>query len=62
MKELFFNSAPQCEAFLADFRLLHIQNVEEWALIEIKQFCFLFQKAEMHSFAVKLILDIWEEY
>ena len=52
-KQLFiFNSAwPQCEAFLADFRLLHIQNVVEWALMKINQFCFLHQKAEMHSFA-----------
>ena len=45
-----------------DFRLLHVQNVEEWALIKIKQFCFLFQKAEMHSFAAMLVLAILEEY
>ena len=64
MKHLvFLNSAwPQCEAFIADFRLFHIQNVEEWALIEIKQFCFLFQKAEMNSFAAMSILAILEEY
>ena len=59
----FFNSAqPQCEAFFADFRHLHVQNVEEWALIKIKQFCFLFQKADMHSFAATLILAILKEY
>ena len=59
----FFNSAwPQCEAFLAYFPLLHVQNVEEWVLMKINQFCFLHQKAEMHSFAAKLILDISEEY
>ena len=45
-----FSFFELCEAFLADFHL-YIQNVEEWALIEIKQFCFLFQRAEMNSFA-----------
>ena len=55
----FFNSAwPQCEAFLADFRLLYVQNVAEWALMKINQSCFLRQKAEMRSFAAKFILDI----
>ena len=48
MKEsiyIFFNSArPQCEACLADYRLLHVQNVKEWALIKIKQLCFCFRK------------------
>ena len=59
---LFFNSVwPKCEAFFADFRLLHIQKVGEWALMKINQFCFLHQKAEMHSFAAKFILDISEE-
>ena len=59
---IFFNSAwPQCETFLADFRLLNIQNVEEWALMKIYQFCFLHQKAEMHGFAAKFILDVSEE-
>ena len=50
-----------CEAFLADFRLLHIQNVGEWALMKINQLCFLHQKAEMHGFAAKFISDISEE-
>jgi len=59
----FFNSAwPQCKAFLAYFPLLHVQNVEEWVLMKINQFCFLHQKAKMHGFAAKLILDISEEY
>ena len=59
----FFNSVgPQCEAFFATFRLLHVQNVEEWALMKINQFCFLHQKAEIHSFAVTLISAILEEY
>ena len=44
-----------------DFRLLHIQNIVERALMKINQFCFLHQKAEMHSFAAKFILDISEE-
>ena len=31
---IFFNSVwPQCEAFLANFQLLCVQNVVEWALI-----------------------------
>ena len=38
---------------LADFRLLHIQNVVEWVLMKKNQFCFLHQKAEMHSFVVQ---------
>ena len=55
----FFNSVwPLSEAFLADFRLLHVQNVAEWALMKINQSCFLRQKAEMRSFAAKFILDI----
>ena len=59
---IFFNSAwPQCEAFLANFRLLRVQNVVEWALMKINHFCFLLQEAEMHSFAAKFILDISEE-
>ena len=57
----FFNSAwLQCEAFLADFRLLHVQNVEEYWIGSNKDKMFL--KAEMHSFAAKLILAILEEY
>ena len=45
-KQLFiFNSVwPQCEAILADFRLLHVQNVEEWAVMKINQFCFFTRK------------------
>ena len=39
---------------LADFRLLHVQIVAEWALMKINQR----QKAEMRSFAAKFILDI----
>ena len=62
-ESIFFYSVwPQGKAFLGTFLLLHIQNVVDWALLEIKQFCFLFQKAEMHSFTVKLILDILDEY
>ena len=49
-------------AFLATFRLLPAQNVVEWVLMKINHFCFLLQEAEIHSFAVKLILDISEEY
>ena len=30
-------------------------------VMKINQFCFLNQKAEMHSFAAKLILDISED-
>ena len=66
MKEsiyIFFNSArPQCEACLADYRLLHVQNVKEWALIKIQSVLFLHQKAEMHDFATKFILHIREGY
>ena len=53
---------PQCEAFLATFRLFHVQNVVEWTLMMINHLCFLHQKAEIHSFAVTLISAIYEEY
>ena len=40
-----FNSAwPQCEAFLANFRLLRVQNVVESALMKINHFCFCCRK------------------
>ena len=37
----FFNSAyPQCEEFLANFLLLHVQNVVVWALMKGKSLLF----------------------
>ena len=38
--------------YLATFRLFHVQNVEYWPIIKINQFCFLLQKAEMHTVAL----------
>ena len=39
---IFFNSVTT--VFLATFRLFHVQNVEDWPLMKINQFCFCFRK------------------
>ena len=46
----------------ANIRLLHAQNIVKWAVMKRNPCRFLHQKAKMHSFLPKLILDISEEY